>query len=60
MESGSQPASPMGRSQHRFSEIIGVLIALLTLTLPPAIIAYYSNHAGLSQPALQNRLTEVR
>jgi len=50
MESGSQPASTTGRSTHRFAELVGVVIALLTLTVPLAVIAHYSGGAQFSQP----------
>jgi hypothetical protein len=50
MESGSQPASTTGRSPHRFAELVGITIALLTLTVPLAVIAYYSGGAESSQP----------
>ena len=50
MESGSQPASTTGRSTHRFAELVGVAIALLTLTVPLAVIAYYSGGAESTQP----------
>ncbi|XHX80537.1 MAG: hypothetical protein RBJ76_11585 [Stenomitos frigidus ULC029] len=50
MESGSQPASTTERSTHRFAELVGVVIALLTLTVPLAVIAYYSGGVESSQP----------
>ncbi|MBD2310919.1 hypothetical protein H6G20_04375 [Desertifilum sp. FACHB-1129] len=44
MESGSEPASPFGKTHnHRLADIIGTAIALLTLTLPLFAIAYYSS-----------------
>ena len=50
MESGSQPASTTERSTHRFAELVGVVIALLTLTVPLVVIARYSGRVESSQP----------
>jgi hypothetical protein len=53
MESDSQPASP-GRSSSLFAEIIGTFIALLTLTLPFAIIAHYSSTSSPANSSSYN------
>ena len=42
MQSGSHPTSPSGRSAHIGANIIGTLIALLTLVLPLRVIACYT------------------
>ncbi|NJK53314.1 MAG: hypothetical protein HC936_11800 [Leptolyngbyaceae cyanobacterium SU_3_3] len=46
MQSGSPPTTPSGRSTHRpthtTANIIGTVIALLTLILPIVVIAYYT------------------
>lgn len=50
MESGSQSASPLHRHPHRFADFVGIVIALLTLTLPLVTIAHYSSSAKVAQP----------
>ncbi|WP_224090659.1 hypothetical protein [Nostoc sp. MS1] len=42
MNSDSQAASPSDTYSHRLADIVGTLIALITLTLPVFVIAHYS------------------
>jgi hypothetical protein len=42
MEPGSSPSTQTEPSPHRLAEVLGTLIALVTLTLPLAVIAHYS------------------
>jgi len=56
MPSGSLSTSSLDRSANRLAEIVGVMIAVLTLTLPVTVIAYYSSSTeGLPsmQPSFQ-------
>ena len=46
MESSSPSGNPSDLPQPRWSGIIGTAIAVLTLTLPPLAIAYYSSNAS--------------
>lgn len=43
MNSDSQSASPPDTYSHRLADIVGTLIALVTLTLPVFVIGHYSN-----------------
>lgn len=43
MEPGSPSASTSERSINRTADFIGIVIAILTLTVPLAVIAYYSS-----------------
>ncbi|MBW4522105.1 MAG: hypothetical protein KME16_20805 [Scytolyngbya sp. HA4215-MV1] len=43
MELGSQPDNPARRSPHQLADILGTVIAVLTLTLPFFTIAHYSS-----------------
>ncbi|NJO73884.1 MAG: hypothetical protein HC833_09125 [Leptolyngbyaceae cyanobacterium RM1_406_9] len=43
MESGSRTDNPPGRTSHRLANIIGTLIALMTLTIPVFAIAHFSS-----------------
>ncbi|HEY9653556.1 MAG TPA: hypothetical protein V6C95_23045 [Coleofasciculaceae cyanobacterium] len=43
MESSSPSANTSDPHPHRWAEIIGTVIALLTLTLPLFVIAHYSS-----------------
>lgn len=47
MESGSQSVNAPARSRNCAADVVGVVIALVTLIVPLAVIAYYS---GESQP----------
>jgi hypothetical protein len=42
MDADSTSGSPSEQPHQKFAEILGILIAVLTLTLPPFIIARYS------------------
>ncbi|MEB3886719.1 hypothetical protein [Lyngbya sp. CCY1209] len=42
MESDSQPVSSPGSSTHRFADLVGTVIALVTLIFPLLAIARYS------------------
>jgi|GEM_PF-1264091 len=43
MESSGSSANSSDPPSHRWAKIIGTAIAILTLTVPTAIIAYYSS-----------------
>ncbi|HEY9619626.1 MAG TPA: hypothetical protein V6C78_04610 [Crinalium sp.] len=43
MESGSRADNPPGRTSNRLADVVGTLIALLTLIMPMMAIAYYSS-----------------
>ncbi|MBW4578456.1 MAG: hypothetical protein KME42_02660 [Tildeniella nuda ZEHNDER 1965/U140] len=43
MEPGSPSASTSERSTNWTADFIGIVIAILTLTVPLAVIAYYSS-----------------
>ena len=58
MESGSHPTSPSGQPANTAANIIGTIIALLTLVLPLWVIACYTNSSPptvqpLSPPAIE-------
>lgn len=53
MESGGQSGRSLERSTSRLADFVGIVIALLTLTLPLAVIAYYSSSAEPLPPANQ-------
>ncbi|WP_421655655.1 hypothetical protein [Leptothermofonsia sp. ETS-13] len=55
MESGSQSANSPDRTSSRFAEIIGTLIALLTLTLPLTVVSHYSTNTEFPQPTVNRR-----
>ncbi len=42
MNSDSQSANPPDTYSHRLADILGTLIAVVTLTLPVLVIAHYS------------------
>ncbi|RMG09720.1 MAG: hypothetical protein D6728_12290 [Cyanobacteria bacterium J055] len=42
MESGSPSGSPSAGNPHTIAQLVGTLIALLTLTMPLFVIARYS------------------
>ncbi|MBD2343875.1 hypothetical protein [Anabaena subtropica] len=42
MNSDSQSASPSDTYSHRMADIVGTIIALVTLTLPVFVIGHYS------------------
>lgn len=50
MQSGSHSSRSLERQTNRLAEFLGILIALLTLTLPLFVIAYYSSNRLASQP----------
>ncbi|MGB7445041.1 MAG: hypothetical protein WA919_28560 [Coleofasciculaceae cyanobacterium] len=47
MESSGSSANSSDSHNHRWAEFIGTIIALLTLTLPLCVIAYYSSSSSL-------------
>ncbi|MGQ4646690.1 hypothetical protein [Lyngbya aestuarii] len=47
MESTGSSANSSEPHPHRWAEVIGTVIALLTLTLPLCVIAYYSSSSSL-------------
>ncbi len=51
MASASQTETPPGEPPSIFSNLLGIVIALMTLTLPMAAIAHFSSPQGLSPPA---------
>ncbi|MEB3279922.1 MAG: hypothetical protein VKK42_13495 [Lyngbya sp.] len=46
MESDSQPPSASSHSSDWFANLVGTIIALITLTLPLLAIAHYSPSQG--------------
>lgn len=56
MEPGGTSASRSERSTNRTADFIGIVIAILTLTVPLAVIAYYSS--GLEAPPSTNYATQ--
>jgi hypothetical protein len=53
MDSNSQPASTYDHS-HRLADILGTVIAMLTLTLPFFVIGHYSSS---NMPSTQAPIT---
>ncbi|MBW4691891.1 MAG: hypothetical protein KME27_08985 [Lyngbya sp. HA4199-MV5] len=51
MEPGSHSVSSSERSTSRTADMIGVIIALLTLIVPLAVIAHYSGDSEPLQPS---------
>lgn len=49
MNSDSQSAKPPDTYSHRLADIVGTLIAVVTLTLPVFVIAHYSSNPPTSQ-----------
>ncbi|HBB34042.1 MAG TPA: hypothetical protein DDZ80_29635 [Cyanobacteria bacterium UBA8803] len=45
--SGSSSANPSNPQSYRWADLIGALIAVLTLTIPLFVIAYYSSSSSL-------------
>lgn len=50
MDSASQPDTPPGEPPSILSNVLGVIIAVLTLTLPMAVISHFSTAQGSPQP----------
>jgi hypothetical protein len=50
MESGSQGDHPAQGTSQGFASFIGAVIALLTLSVPLMMIAYFSSGAGRTLP----------
>jgi len=51
MESSTQPpGSPSKPPSFRVADVVGTLIALLTLLLPTLVISYYSGYSGAAPP----------
>ncbi|MGQ9872066.1 hypothetical protein [Leptodesmis sp.] len=47
MESSSQSGSPSSNPQpDRLADVVGTIIAILTLVLPTLVISYYSNSSS--------------
>jgi hypothetical protein len=49
MDSASQPATPEGEPPSKLSSLLGLTIAILTLTLPLFMVAHFSTATGLNQ-----------
>ena len=49
MNSDSQSASPSDTYSHRLADIVGTIIALVTLTLPVFVIGHYSGDISNNQ-----------
>ncbi len=58
MESSQRPHKGDDSPDHRWSEILGTLVALLTLTLPLVMIAHYSPMRSNAQPIPSKLLLE--
>lgn len=52
MESGSQASEPGERTSQKLANVVGTLIALLTLTVPIFAIAHFSSASY--EPLLQS------
>ena len=50
MDSSSQSANASDKPPHRLADVVGTVIALLTLALPLFMIAHYSSSVELVQP----------
>lgn len=48
MESGSPSGSPSEENPHTIAQLVGTVIALLTLTMPLLVIARYSSASNTS------------
>ena len=48
MESSSPSGKPPELPHPRWSSIVGTAIAVLTLALPPLVIAYYSSNPNVN------------
>ncbi|MGC8714423.1 MAG: hypothetical protein ACP5RH_18705 [Leptodesmis sp.] len=52
MESSSQPGSPSSNPRpDRLADVVGTVIAILTLVLPTLVISYYSNSSSATPSA---------
>ncbi|AUT02483.1 hypothetical protein CLI64_19970 [Nostoc sp. CENA543] len=56
MNSDSQSAKPPDTYSHRLADFVGTLIAVVTLTLPVFVIAYYSTNVPASQQPITYEL----
>ncbi|MEA5567187.1 hypothetical protein [Anabaena sp. UHCC 0399] len=56
MNSDSQSAKPPATYSHRLADIVGTLIAVVTLTLPVFVIAHYSTNVPESQQPMTYEL----
>ncbi|QLE54637.1 hypothetical protein [Nostoc sp. TCL26-01] len=56
MNSDSQSASSSDTYSHRLADIVGTLIALVTLTLPVIVIAHYSTNVQNNQQPMTYEL----
>lgn len=56
MNSDSQSANPPATYSHRLADIVGTIIAVVTLTLPVFVIAHYSATVPESQQPMTYEL----
>jgi ABC-type molybdate transport system permease subunit len=49
MDSASQPDTPPGEPPSIFFNLLGIVIAVLTLTLPMAVVSHFSSAQGIPQ-----------
>ena len=60
MESGSQSGDPPERVSHRLADVVGTIIALLTLTVPIVAIAHFSSVSYDNWQPPANLMPQVR
>jgi hypothetical protein len=60
MESGSPSANASDQPTHGLADIVGTLIALLTLTIPLFVIAHYSSKHAEVLPQTSYQLPGAR
>ncbi|HEY9803778.1 MAG TPA: hypothetical protein V6D25_25775 [Leptolyngbyaceae cyanobacterium] len=58
MNSDSQAASPSDTYSHRLADIVGTIIALVTLTLPVFVIGHYSTDVPNNQQPMTSQLPQ--
>jgi len=58
MDSASQSEIPPGEPPNPLSRLLGLFIAVLTLTLPLFVIDHFSSAKGISPTPLPYRFTE--
>lgn len=58
MNSDSQAASPSDTYSHRLADIVGTIIALVTLTLPVFVIGHYSTDVTNNQQPMTYQLPQ--
>ncbi|WP_009545906.1 hypothetical protein [Crocosphaera subtropica] len=60
MESSSPSGKVSEPPAHRWTHVMGIAIAMLTLTLPMLVIAYYSSNQAVPSPSTRIYLDNPR